>query len=233
MNRFLYILLLASLALHSCRKDDDVTATPVPDGGEDITAWTVEVTLGANEDGDVIFSKQASYECIKVKINGYNADLDGSIVVSSSDPWLVLRSDILPSDSLVSIVTADNNEGRRRIATIQFASSLMPEKNATVSITQLSASDSDSNGGNAESVCYVGYGYDIFKAYESPMSVKKTKAVLDLGKLSQQAALLGFDPVQDCRLARTENKYFTNASIYGFAEELTASQTKSTISLDG
>ncbi|MBQ3688335.1 MAG: hypothetical protein II937_00540 [Bacteroidales bacterium] len=233
MNRFLYILLLASLALHSCRKDDDVTATPVPDGGEDITVWTVEVTLGANEDGDVIFSRQASYECIKVKINGYNAVTDGSIVITSSVPWLVLRSDIFPSDSLVSIVTADNNEGRRRTADIKFASSLMPEKNATVSITQLSASDSDSNGGNAESVCYVGYGYDIFKAYESPMSVKKTKAVLDLDKLRQQTALLGFDPVQDCRLARTENKYFTNASIYGFAEELTASQTKSTISLDG
>jgi len=232
--RLSYILtLLLALAVLSCHKDkgDDISPTP---GGEDTACtWKATVTLGADDYGDVIFAPKASFERIKVAISGYNPDTDGDVIVASGASWLVLNTDTLAADHIVSIVTSDNKDDRRRTASIRFSSALIPSKNAEVEVTQLSSSDGDSNGGTAESVCYVGYGYDIFKAYESPMSVKKTKAVIDLEKLSQTADMLGFDPVQDCHLARTENKYFCNSTLFGFAEELTSSQTKSTMTLNG
>jgi hypothetical protein len=231
MKRLTYILTLLLLALSACRKEND-DITPDNPGGDD-ALWRVSVMLGADDDGDVIFAAKASYEKIKVEISGYQSDTDGKILVKSGAEWLQLKSDTLADDCIVGIATVSNSDGLRRTSTIKFSSSLLPEKTAEVLITQLSASDDDNNGGNAEAVCYVGYGYNIFKAYESPMSVKKTKPVLDLAKLKNTAGVLGFVPLQDCHLARTETKYFCNTSIFGFAEELTASQTKSSVSING
>lgn len=231
MKRLTYILTLLLLALSACRKEKD-DITPDNPGGDD-ALWRVSVMLGADDDGDVIFAAKASYEKIKVEISGYQPDTDGKILVKSGAEWLQLKSDTLADDCIVGIATVSNSDGLRRTSTIKFSSSLLPEKTAEVQITQLSASDDDNNGGNAEAVCYVGYGYNIFKAYESPMSVKKTKPVLDLAKLKNTAGVLGFVPLQDCHLARTETKYFCNTSIFGFAEELTTSQTKSSVSING
>lgn len=231
MKRLTYILTLLLLALSACRKEKD-DITPDNPGGDD-ALWRVSVMLGADDDGDVIFAAKASYEKIKVEISGYQPDTDGKILVKSGAEWLQLKSDTLADDCIVGIATVSNSDGLRRTSTIKFSSSLLPEKTAEVQITQLSASDDDNNGGNAEAVCYVGYGYNIFKAYESPMSVKKTKPVLDLDKLKNTADLLGFVPLQDCHLARTETKYFCNTNIFGFAEELTVSQTKSSVSING
>ncbi len=232
MKRLLYISILTLLVLSACHKDKDDSIVPTPDPMPSADDFSVAVTLGADDDGDVIFAARASYERIIVTFTGYDPATDGKILVSTSDTWFTLNTDTLPPDNVVSITTTDNDD-RRRTATLNFATTLSSSKTASIPLTQLSPYDSDSNGGDAESVCYIGYGYDIFKAYESPMSVKKTKAIIDLDRLREKTGYLGFDPIQDCSLARTESKYIVSTSIYAFAEELTNSQTKSSVSING
>jgi len=216
------LLLLLVFALCACRDDSDIT---LPETG----AWVATV-VGA-EDGDVTLAWRASYESVTVSISGCGPETQKVVVsvggqtAAHSDEWLTVASDTLAADSIVAFTTTTNDSGQRRSATLTFTDADDDARHATLVITQLSASDADDNGSDARADLYVGYGYDIYKALESPMAVRTKEPVLNLDMLRQQNIAAQYEVVQDCRLARTETRYVTTNDIHAYGKNLSEQQT--------
>ena len=224
MKRQLSILfsLLIGIALASCNRDKDEAPTPVVPPDEQ-HAWTVCRTDGFDgETRDLAY--MAGYESITVSIAGRTGETR-TVVVASDSQWLSVSSDTLAVDSIVALATLTNNTGRRRNATLIFADADNPSLSASLTLTQLSASDLSNNGADARQDLYIGYGYDIYKALESPMSVKTIAPIIDLDFLRTQNDAARYDVIQDCRLARTEVRYVASNTLQAHSEKLTTMQT--------
>ena len=216
--------LLIGIALSSCHRDKDEAPTPVPP--DEQHTWTVCRTDGFDgETRDLAY--MAGYESISVSIAGRTGETR-TVVVASDAQWLSVSSDTLAADSIVALATLTNNTGRRREATLIFADADNPSLSASLTLTQLSTSDLSNNGADARQDLYVGYGYDIYKALESPMSVRTIAPIIDLDFLRSQNDAARYDVIQDCRLARTEVRYVASNTLQAHSENLTTMQTGNT-----
>ena len=177
--------LLLLLLLTACHDDDG------PDMiGPEAAAWTVDVLGGGavetDDEGNVYFERTATFGSLRLKIEGYDAQRDSTVKVALAEggDWLTLETDTLGNEGILSLSTTDNNGDSQRTATLVFtAANGEPPLSATLTVRQHSRADADSNGGNAKEDLYVGYGYDIFKALDSPMSVRTKTPIIDLDKL--------------------------------------------------
>ena len=157
------LLLVAGLCL-CCRKEPSAVEEKKLD----------VVFLGgspAQENGVPILPFRASYESIKVGLSGQDAS-SGETYVRSNASWLTVSAETLPADGMVALKTQANLSGGRRGATLTFTNAANPQRTAQLRLIQLSSSDSDHNADVAREQLYVGYGYDIYKALESPMAVR-------------------------------------------------------------
>ncbi len=227
----------------ACHDDDDEATLPSPEG-----SFTVNVVGGSAADGngEAVVNWRASFESLQVSIDDIVGQASGRdantsrILVSSDAEWLSVATDTLATDGIVAFVTKMNDTERRRTATLTFTeaavaadgssvgnatdeTSALPRR-GTVTVTQLSTADTDENGDAAREQLYVGYGYDIYKALESPMAVRTAVAVLDYEKMLELRSMYNFDVVQDCHLARTEIKYVATNDIHTYGEDLTQQQ---------
>ena len=213
------LLILSLFTLNSCREDDIV----VPETGP----WVI-TAVGA-DDEDMTFAWRASYESITVSIKGCGPETR-AVVVSllggeTADSWLTLASDTLAADSIVTFTTTTNSTDQRREATLVFTDADNPTRQASIMLTQLSAADAAENGTDARADLYVGYGYDVYKALESPMAVRTKAPILDLDYLRQQNIAARYEVIQDCHLSRTETRYVTTNDIHAFGKNLSEQQT--------
>jgi hypothetical protein len=217
-------IILAAIALSSCKHDKDDEPIPTPDAV--LPAWTairVDGFDGLSHD----LQCEASYESISVSINGRTEKTKAVIVASDCD-WLSISGDTLAADSIVPLATTTNTTRQRRNATIIFTDADDPKLSASIEITQLSASDNDDNGSTAAADLYVGYGYDIYKALESPMAVRTTAPIIDIAALRKRNTAARYDVIQDCRLSRTQVRYVASNDIHAHGENLTVLQTNNT-----
>lgn len=226
MKRQLTILaiILATLALSSCKRDKDDEPNPSPDAV--LPSWTASrVDEFDGQARDLPF--EASYESITVSITG-RTDKTRAVIVASDCDWLSISGDTLAADSIVPIATTANVTGQRRSATIIFTDADDPKLSASIEITQQSASFTDDNGATAAADLYVGYGYDIYKALESPMAVRTAAPVIDVDALRRRNIAARYDVIQDCRLSRTQVRYVASNDIHAHGENLTELQTNNT-----
>ena len=231
------ILLLAAL-LAACHDDGD-DPTPMPTPAEP-GAWTVSVVGGSaadsDDDGTPALGWRAAYESLTVSISGRTAGT-GTIAVTLDEgsDWLSVASDTLAADSIVALTTKTNTTGVRREALLTFAAAspvvggtaadnTADTCRATLRIVQLSQADNSQNGDPREQL-YIGYGYDIYKALESPMAVRTKAPVLDYERLQELTSLYGTAYMQDCHLAQTRVRYVASNSIHAFGRDLTEQQT--------
>ncbi len=224
--RIIISIMAAVIVFTGCRDDDGTT--DVPQTG----TWTVSLLGGSavevSDDGDAVFGHRAVYGSIRVEIKGYDAARDGNVIVECKDAeWLNIEGDTLGDDGIVSITTLDNDTERRRSATITFSSELYPSLSTSIVVDQLSTADEDNNGVDARSQLYVGYGYDIYKALDSPMAVRAKRPIIDYEMLVKAGNSASYETVHDSHLSRTEMKYVASKSLYEYAENLTRQQTKS------
>ena len=206
--RRLLLAFLAALLMLSCWKE------PVPE------KWTVGLL---NADGTATLSHRAGYESLEVSLTGPSEGTQ--VQLSSSQPWLRVTLDILESDGIVPITVEANETGARREASIIFTDASDPLKSAALTVVQLSEMDVDTNGEEARDVLYVGYGYNIYKALDSPMSVCTTAPILDYDRMLNSGGVGIYEVVQDCHLSRTETKYVASNDIHAYGENLTRQQT--------
>ncbi len=230
-------LLLTLLFLAACHDDDGPDA---PDPGPESMVWTVDVLGGGavetDDEGNVYFERTATFGSLRLKIQGYDAQRDSTVKVTLAEggEWLTLETDTLGTEGILSLSTTDNNGDSQRTATLVFtAANGEPPLSATLTVRQHSRADADSNGGNAKEDLYVGYGYDIFKALDNPMSVRTKTPIIDLDKLRAAGSAATYEPLHDSRLSRTEMKYIASTSLAVYAEELTSEQTTSSLKLNG
>ena len=230
----LTVMLAATAFLCSCRDDDDDNNNI---SGEN---WTVTVLGGSaaevTDDGNVFFGRNATYGSLRLQIGGYNAQRDGQIMVSLQEgaEWLSLDADTLNEEGIISLVTQDNDDSMQRSATLLFtASTGTPQQSTTLIVRQRSSADNDSNGEDAKSELYIGYGYDIFKSLDNPMSVRTKTPILDLQKLRNLGSNTFYEPIHDSKLSRLEMKYTATATLYKYSEELTKQQAESEYDLAG
>lgn len=209
------LLLLLIFLLCGCHDDSDITLP-------ETEAWVATV-VGA-EGGDVTLSWRASYESVTVSISGCGPETQ-KVVLSADNDWLTVTSDTLAADSIVAFTTTTNDSGQRRTATLVFTDADEPERSASLVITQLSSSNADANGSDARADLYVGYGYDIYKALESPMAVRTKQPILDLDYLRRENIAAHYEVIQDCRLARTETRYVATNDIHAYGKNLSEQQT--------
>jgi len=209
----LLLALLPLLLLLSCRREPPVE---VP---EEVN-WTVSAV---STDGTPLLPRHASYESLTVHLTGPSEGTQ--IILSSSATWLKVKLSQLAPDGIVPLEVAANDTGGRREAFIRFTDASAPEKNASLSVVQLSSLDDRNNGEEAREVLYVGYGYDIYKALDNPMSVRTTAPVLDYTRMLESGGVGIYQVVQDCHLSRTETKYVASEDIHAFGENLTREQT--------
>lgn len=212
-------VLLCISALYSCSTDDSPL---LPD-----EQWTVSAVNYLDEtesDEPQALSWQSSFESVRVRIQGSRQNLR-AIVVSSDCDWLSVESDTLASDSIVAFSTLSNISGQRRTATLTFSDIDNPSRSAQLKLTQLSESDGDTNGEDARMQLYVGYGYDIYKALESPMAVRTSQPILDIEALWGQNIASNYDVIQDCHLSRTDTRYVASNNIHAYGKDLTEQQT--------
>ena len=212
-------VLLCISALYSCSTDDSPL---LPDD-----QWTVSAVNYLDEtesDEPQALSWQSSFESVRVRIQGSRQNLR-AIVVSSDCDWLSVESDTLASDSIVAFSTLSNISGQRRTATLTFSDIDNPSRSAQLKLTQLSESDGDTNGEDARMQLYVGYGYDIYKALESPMAVRTSQPILDIEALWGQNIASNYDVIQDCHLSRTDTRYVASNNIHAYGKDLTEQQT--------
>ena len=210
MNRLLPAFLMALLLL-SCRKEPPQ---------EPEVKWTVSA-VGA--DGIPTLPMQASYESLTVQLTGPS---EGTQVhLSSSASWLKVRLDVLAADGIVPLETKANDSGQRREASIVFTDASHPERSASLTVVQLSGAETQNNGEDAIEVLYVGYGYDVYKALDNPMSLRTTAPVLDYYRMLESGGTGVYEVVQDCHLSRTETKYVASSDIHAYGENLTRLQT--------
>ncbi len=230
-------LLLTLLFLAACHDDDGPDA---PDPGPESMVWTVDVLGGGavetDDEGNVYFERTATFGSLRLKIQGYDAQRDSTVKVTLAEggEWLTLETDTLGTEGILSLSTTDNNGDSQRTATLVFtAANGEPPLSATLTVRQHSRADADSNGGNAKEDLYVGYGYDIFKALDNPMSVRTKTPIIDLEKLRAAGSAATYEPLHDSRLSRTEMKYIASTSLAEYAEELTSEQTTSSLKING
>ncbi len=211
------LLLVAGLSV-GCHKEP----------GEDTQSLTVVFLDGstAAEDGVPVLPFRASYESVRVELSGRESP-SGEIYVRSSDRWLTVSSETLAEDGMVALKTQANLSGRRREATLVFTEAANPALTATLRLVQLSAGDADQNADVAREQLYVGYGYDIYKALESPMAVRTRMPVLDYPYMVRHMNLAEkYQLVQDCHLSRLDVNYANAANIHAYGRELSFLQTE-------
>lgn len=231
MKKTAIVLLTLTVLLTACHDDDTPTPNPVPpvEG-----AWSVSVSGGsASDDGIPVLGWRAAYESLSVSIRG-RASGTGTIAVTLTEgsDWLSVASDTLASDSIVALTTTTNDTGIRREALLTFAAASTDSggspadtlRRATLRIVQLSQSDNSQNGDPRDQL-YIGYGYDIYKALESPMAVRTKRAVIDYTQLVELSRYYGTAFVQDCHLAQTGVRYVASNSIHAFGRDLSEQQT--------
>ena len=222
--------LMTILALTGCRDDDDTDQRPGSDGPAG--AWTVTaVTADANDDEAPMLYWRPSYESITESIAGRTGDgpilvsVEGGSAADTDDRWLTVASDTLAADSIVALKTTLNDTGQRRTVTLRFTDAADPAVSGTLRVTQGSQSDTDSNGEDPRSLLYVGYGYDIFKALESPMSVRCKASILNHDLLRQHSGKNRYELIHDSRTTRIQTRYVMSKSIHAFGRDLTEEQT--------
>ena len=208
------------LSLTACHDDTD-DLQPVP-----ATQWTVSlVTIddGSRRDASLL-SRYAGYESVAVSISGLTADTRAVVVTSDAD-WLKVQRDTLAADYIVSLATTDNRTDQRRTATLTFADADRPELRGTLTLSQLSASDQQENGDDARANLYVGYGYNIYAALESPMSVRTTDPILDMTHIRLMESMDAYHLIQDCHLSYTTMNYSAVNTVQALGENLSERQT--------
>ncbi|MCR4603941.1 MAG: hypothetical protein K5683_10500 [Prevotella sp.] len=217
----LFTTIMTGYLMTSCHDDSD-DELPAPSG-----RWTVSrATLDDEEESSMqLLPYQASYESLKVNIDGRANGDSATVIVSCDADWLTLSSDTLASDGIISIRTYDNDNDQRRTATLTFTSADDPTQWATMEVTQASKADNATNGGDALAQLYVCYGYDIYKELESPMSVRTMQPILDYERLREKSYDGVYQTVTDCRISRTEMKYVATNSISAYGQNLSLQQT--------
>lgn len=219
---------VATCSLVACHDDDDTTEPPV----QQALAVTAVNALG--DEVEPVLPRYAAYGSITVSVSG--RDTTCAVTVSSDADWLRLTRDTLSADAIVTLATETNDTGRRRIATLTFteavnaqSSSLNSQsstpRTATLAVTQLSAADADTNGDDARQQLYVGYGYDVYKALDSPMSARTAAPILNVDYLWQMNATTSDQIIQDCHLSRTDLRYVASNDIHAHGIDLTEQQT--------
>ena len=223
-------LLLAATLLTgftACHDDD----TDIPSINSKVwTATWVSATSDGDDDTAAQLSRWAGYETLQVSISGRTAD-DSLVLVSCDADWLSVAGDTLAADSLVCLATTDNDTGQRRTATLTFtgitdmtgAAGTLDLRKATLTVTQLSASDADSNG-NPRSTLFVGYGYDIYKKLDDPMSVKTKEPILNVDALVEAERIMDVPLLHDARLSKMKMDYVSATDINAYGEDLTQQQ---------
>jgi hypothetical protein len=156
-----------------------------------------------------------------VSIEGYDTARDSSVLVTTDADWLTLSSDTLAADGTLTMTTTGNDEGRRRSALLMFTSVNDPTLRATLSVTQLSDADQDSNAGDARSVLFIGYGYDIYAALDQPMAVRTKEPIIVVEDLIANCLIFNFEPIHDSKLSRTDMNYYAAQTISELAQQLT------------
>lgn len=219
MNKWaVFYLLLGCLAFCSC--SDDVSS-PSSEG------WKVSL---AGDEQQAMLPRLASYESFKVTVEG--KDAHEFVLVSSSEPWLKLKSDTLPEDGFVAVETETNEESTRREATVTFASTDNPQHVATLTVTQLSRADIGINS-DASAQMFIGYGYDIYKKSDNPMSVRTKEPILDLAELQWFSNSDTYEVIHDSKNARMDMKYYTSFTLSQFSTDLTESSSATNRSITG
>ena len=212
-------LLLAAGLLVCCRKE------PTASGQKKLDV----VFLGgspAQEGGVPILPFRASYESLRVELSGQDAS-SGEIYVRSNVRWLTVSSGTLAADGMVAIKTQANLSEGPREATLTFTDAANPSRAAQLRLVQLSSSDSDHNADVAREQLYVGYGYDIYKALESPMAVRARMPVLDYPFMVRQLNLPEkYQLIQDCHLSRLDVNYVNAGNIHAYGQGLSQLQTE-------
>ena len=224
MKRTAIALMILTALLTACHDDDELSPNPRIPG-----AWSVSVVGNADGgDGTPSLAWLAAYESISVSISGRTADTETIAVdITEGNDWLSVEADTLAADSIVALTTTTNETGVRREATLTFSDADQPDdplRRATLRIVQLSQSDNSQNGDPLDQL-YIGYGYDIYKALESPMAVRTKKPVIDYAMLQEMTNLYGTAYIQDCHLAQTNVRYVASNSIHAFGRDLTEQQT--------
>lgn len=246
MKRTAIALLTLAALLAACHDDTDAPTPPTP---ATPGAWTVSVVGGSaadtGDDDAPALGWRAAYESLTVSISGRTA-ATGTIAVTIDEgsDWLSVASDTLAADSIVALTTKTNDTGVRREARLTFAA-VMPDgetpgtaadvpgaspsgtHRATLRIVQLSQADNSQNGDPRDQL-YIGYGYDIYKALESPMAVRTKAPVLNYERLREMTDRYGTAYVQDCHLAQTGVRYVASNSIHAFGRDLAEQQTGDT-----
>ena len=212
MSRWLRIIAFIGLSVQilACTKDLD----PV--------VWSVSIAEGETLE----LPWEASYESLSLELTG--PEEGTQIIVTSSEDWLRLREDTLPQDHIVAFSTRSNKDGTRRNATLRFTDANNPAVSASLTLTQLSRSDLDNNAGDPSDVLYIGYGYDVYKALDTPMAVRCTAPILDYAELKKNNSSGTYNVVTDSHLSRLEMKYVATNSIHAYGENLTRQQTSDT-----
>ncbi len=213
------LLLVAGLCL-CCRKE--------PPAAQEEKKLDV-VFLGgspAQEDGVPLLPYRASYESLQVALSGRDAST-GEIYVRSNVRWLVVSTGTLAADGMVSLKTQANLSEQRREAILTFTDAANPTRTAQLRLVQLSSSDLDQNADAAREQLYVGYGYDIYKALESPMAVRVRMPVLDYPYMARQLNLAEkYQLVQDCHLSRLDVNHVNAGNIHAYGQGLSQLQTE-------
>ena len=212
-------LLLAAGLLVCCRKEPTASEQKKLD----------VVFLGgspAQEGGVPILPFRASYESLRVELGGRDAS-SGEIYVRSNVRWLTVSSGTLAADGMVAIKTQANLSEQRREAILTFTDGANPSRTAQLRLVQLSSGDSDQNADAAREQLYVGYGYDIYKALESPMAVRVRMPVLDYPFMVRQLNLAEkYQLIQDCHLSRLDVNYVNAGNIHAYGQGLSQLQTE-------
>lgn len=212
-------LLLAAGLLVCCRKEPTASEQKKLD----------VVFLGgspAQEGGVPILPFRASYESLRVELGGRDAS-SGEIYVRSNVRWLTVSSGTLAADGMVAIKTQANLSEQRREAILTFTDGANPSRTAQLRLVQLSSGDSDQNADAAREQLYVGYGYDIYKALESPMAVRARIPVLDYPFMVRQLNLAEkYQLIQDCHLSRLDVNYVNAGNIHAYGQGLSQLQTE-------
>ena len=229
------ITLLCTLALTSCHDDDDIQPiVPTPEG-----EWKVSVLGGSaadvDDEGAVFFGREATYGSLRLQLDGYDRQRDGQIrlTLDEGSEWLTIKADTLGNEGIIRIATKENTDDSRRTATLRLtATNGMPPRETTITVSQRSRADQSANGSAKEDL-YVGYGYDIYKALDNPMSVRVKTPIIELEKLRKAGSSVTFETVHDSRMSRTEMKYACTTSLQQYSEKLTQMQSESGVTIEG
>lgn len=213
--------LLTATALSSCHDGNELRPSSAG-------SWTISVvTVDESTIDEPTLPRQASYESLTVSIAGRTADTRSIVITVSdaADDWLQLRSDTLAADGIVPLTTSTNTTGVRRTATLVFSDADNPARSGTLRVSQLSESDSDENSDRAREQLYVGYGYNIYVALESPMAVRTMEPIIDLNALRSFTNEYDYETVHESHMARTDIRYVAANNIHAYGRDLTEQQT--------